>query len=132
MQRLTFNMIGSRPPVSALNPQIVRERMGVLGFLDPSFILKADDTVVINVDKNVYSISANLEIKTFKTYVSNTSITLPSLNFGIQEVLVNMEVSNNSPAFGEFDEYTAIDQTIELGTNLYNGKLAYIKYLTVK
>lgn len=132
MQRLTFNMIGSRPPVSVLNPEDVRERMSRLGYLDPSMILKTDNTVAVSVDKNVYNISTNLELKFIKTYVSDTSIELPSENYGIQEVLVNMETSNDSPAFGEVDDYTVSGQTIDIGTNLYNGKLAYVKYLTVK
>lgn len=132
MQRLTFNMIGPRAPVSDLDPQVVRERMGVVGYLDPSFILKTDDTVSISVDKNIYSISSNLEMKLFKTYVTDTTVELPSENHGIQEILVNMEVSNDSPAFGEFDEYSVNGTTIDLGTNLYDGKLIYVKFLTVK
>lgn len=132
MQRLTFNMIGPRPPVSELDPQDVRERMGIIGYLDPSFILKTDDTVSVEVNKNIYSISSNIELKLIKTYVSDTIITLPSANYGIQEILVNMEVSNDSPAFGEFDEYTVNDTIIDLGTNLYDGKLTYVKFLTVK
>lgn len=132
MQRLTFNMIGPRPPVNDLDPQVVRERIGIVGYLDPSFILKTDDTVSVSVDKNIYSISSNLELKLVKTYVTNTTVELPSENHGIQEILVNMEVSNDSPAFGEFDEYTVNGTTIDLGTNLYDGKLIYVKFLTVK
>ena len=132
MQRLTFNMIGTRPPVNFLNPEEVRERMNTLGYLDPSFILKTDETVSVSVDKNIYSISTNLELKFIKTIVSGTIITLPSENHGIQEILVNMEFSNDSPAFGEIDDYTVDGQTIDIGTNLYDGKLVYVKYLTVK
>lgn len=132
MQRLTFNMIGPRPPVNELDQQDVRERMGALGFLDPSFILKTDDTVSIGVDKNIYSISSNLQLKTITTFVSGTEITLPSANHGVQEILVNMEVSNDSPAFGEFMDYTVSGEIIDLGTNLYDGKIAYVKFLTIK
>ena len=132
MQRLTFNMIGTRPPVNFLNPEEVRERMNTLGYLDPSFILKTDETVSVSVDKNIYSISTNLELKFIKTIVVDTVITLPSENHGIQEILVNMEFSNDSPAFGEIDDYTVDGQTIDIGTNLYDGKLVYVKYLTVK
>jgi len=130
MQRLTFNLIGSRAPALDLDPEDIRERMGILGFLDPSFILKTDESVTISVDKNIYNIRSNLELKLIKTYVTDTIITLPSSNYGIQEIIVNMEVSNDSPAFGEFDEYTVNDTIINLGTNLYDGKLTYIKYLT--
>jgi len=132
MQRLTFNLIGPRPPVNELDAQNVRERMGLVGFLDPSFILKTDNTVNVTVEKNIYNISSNLQLRLVKTYVSDTTITLPSSNFGIQEIIVNMEISNDSPAFGELDEYIVNDRVITLGTNLYNGKLTYIKYLTTK
>jgi hypothetical protein len=125
-------MIGSRPPVSFLEAEDVRERMSGVGYLDPSFILKTDDTVAVSVDKNIYNISTNLEMKFIKTYVTDTTITLPSENHGIQEVLVNLEVSNDSPAFGEIDDYTVDGQTIDVGTNFYDGKLAYVKFLTVK
>ena len=130
MQRLTFNMIGSRPPVGELDPIVIRERLGILGFLEPAFILKTDETVNVTVNKNIYSISSNLEIKTVKTYVSDTFINLPTSNFGIQEILLNMEKSNDSPAFGEFIDYSVNNQIIDLRTNLYNGKMAYVKYLT--
>ena len=131
MQRLTFNMIGPRPPFGLLDENLVRERLGKLGFLDPSFILKADNTVNVTVDKNIYNISSNLTIKMIKTYVANTTITLPTVNHGVQEILINLEFSNDSPAFGEFDEYTVNGNVIDLGTNLYDGKLAYVKFLTV-
>lgn len=132
MQRLTFNMIGTREPVSALDPEDVRERMSNVGYLDPSFILRTDNTVVVSVDKNVYNISTNLEFKFLKTYVVDNNIELPSKNYGIQEILVNMETSNDSPAFGEIDEYNVSGQTIDIGTNIYDTKIAYVKYLTEK
>lgn len=135
MQRLTFNMIGSRPPVSVLNPELVRERMSMIGLIDPSIIIKTDDTVAVSIDRNIYNISTNLELKTVKLLVSaESTITLPSENHGIQELLVNMETMNESPAFGELDtdEYSISGNMITLNTNLYANKLTYVKYLTVK
>jgi hypothetical protein len=131
-QRTTFNMIGPRPPVNMINQQLVRERLGILGFLDPAFILKSDETVTVTVDSNVYSVSSNLEFKSFKTSVDNKTITLPTENYGIQQILINMELSNDLPAFGEIDEYTVNQRVIDLGTNSYDGRTSYIKYLTIK
>ena len=131
-QRTTFNIIGPRPSVDMLDPQLVRARLSVLGFLDPSFILKSDETVVVSVDKNIYNVSSNLEFKVVKTVVNNQTIILPTDNFGIQQILVNIETDNEFPAFGEIEDYTVVNRMIDLGTLEYTNRSAYIKYLTVK
>lgn len=131
MQRLTFNMIGSRQPVSVLNPEDVRERMSRLGYLDPSMILKTDNSVVISIDKNIYTISSNLTFTNEENIVTTSgTIVLTKDNFGVQEVLVNMELTNDEPAYGELTNYNVVGNTITLNTQEFNNKLAHIKYLT--
>jgi len=132
MQRKTFNTIGNRPPIHKLEKNIVRERLGTLGFLDPAAIFKADKTVKIYVEKNIYNISSNLEFKTIKTFVDNDKVVIPSENYGIQEIMVNLEEDNLNPAFGQIDDFVVDGQVVSLGTDSYGGRLAYVKYLTIK
>lgn len=132
MQRTTFNIIGPRPSIDFMNKQAVRERLGKLGFLDPSVIIKSDNSVSISTNKNTYYISSNLELKIHKTTVSVNNITLPSENYGIQQILVNLEDSNDLPAFGEIDTYIVDGLNVIFENEQYDGKLTYVKYLTTK
>lgn len=132
MQRTTFNMLGPRPPVNTIDSQIVRERLGKLSYLDPSVIIKTDSSVAISVDKNVYTISSNLEFKTIKDLIVGNTIPLPTDNFGIQEILVNLDDDNSSPAFAPIDGFDVNNKTVIFDTLDYHGKLCIIRYLTIK
>lgn len=130
MQRLTFDMIGTRSPLTVNDSEIVRLRMNSIGYLDPSIILRTDSSVKVSIDKNVYTISTNVTLITESHIVSSSgTIILNKLNLGIQEVLVNMDTELD-PAFGELMTYSTNNNIISLNTNDYNGKTAYIKYLT--
>jgi len=133
MQRLTNQLIGPRVPLTSTDSENVRLRLSDIGYLDTSLILKTDDTVKVSIDRNIYTISTNLQIISEESTVSSSStITLSKENFGIQEVLVNMEESNDDPAYGEIKNYTVTDNIITLNTADYNNKLTYIKYLSTK
>ena len=132
MQRLTFDLIGSRAPITESDSEIVRIRLSDIGFINPSIILKTDDTVNVSIDKYIYTISSNLTIKNEENIVSETAtITLLQNNHGIQELLVNAETIGN-PGYVEITNYTVLDNIITLDSAEYNGKEAFIKYLTTK
>lgn len=133
MQKLTRELIGTKTPLTQTDSESIRLRMSELGYLDPSIILKTDDTVNVDIDKNIYTISTNLQILNESTTVDGSStITLNKVNLGIQEVLVNMELTNDDPAYGEITDYAVTNNVITLNTSDYNNKLAVVKYLTSK
>lgn len=133
MQRLTNQIIGTRAPLSINDSENIRLRMSSLGYLDASIIIQTDNTVNVTIDKNIYNISTNLQIISENTIVSNEqTIMLNKSNFGIQEILVNMELTNDDPAYGEITEYTVLDNIITLNTTEFNNKVAIVKYLTTK
>ncbi len=132
MQRLTFEMIGVRTPTTQTDSESVRIRMSDVGYIDPSIILKTDNTVNVIRDKNIYTISTNLSIDNEINSVSETStITLLKDNHGIQELLVNADTIGN-PGYVEVTDYTVVGNVITLDSTDYNGKEAFIKYLTTK
>ena len=77
MQRLTFELIGVRTPTTEADSETVRTRMSDIGFIDPSIILKTDNTVNVLRDKNIYTISSNLTIESEFNTVSSSSTTNP-------------------------------------------------------
>lgn len=130
MQRLTFELIGNKPPLTENNSEDIRLRTSSLGFIDPSIILKTDNTVSITRDNNIYTISSNLIIGSETTIVSDTNtITLLKDNYGIQELLVNAD-DFGEPGYVELSEYSINNNVITLDTDEYNGKESVIKYLT--
>ncbi len=130
-QSLTFELMATRTPLPIKDDDI-RLRMSTLNIIDPSIILKTDDTVLVSVDKNIYTIQSNLSIVTVELTVSETStITLPTINLGIQEVLVNMDTEED-PAFGEIDDYAINEQILTLATNEYDNKTTIVKFLSTK
>jgi len=132
MQRLTFELIGVRTPTTEADSETVRTRMSDIGFIDPSIILKTDNTVNVLRDKNIYTISSNLTIESeFNTVSSSSTITLKKDNYGTQEVLINVETSD-APGYAEIIDYTTTGNVITLNTHDYDNKDAFIKYLTSK
>ncbi len=132
MQRLTFELIGVKTPLIQGNSEEIRIRTSELGFIDPSIILKTDDTVNVIRDKNIYTIQTNLHIDNEPNVVSDTStITLTKSNHGIQELLVNADTYGD-PGYVEVTDYTVVGSVITLDSDEYNGKEAFIKYLTTK
>jgi len=132
MQRLTFELIGVRTPTAQADSETVRIRMSDIGFIDPSIILKTDNTVNVSRDKNIYTISSNLTIENEINAVSSTStITLNKDNHGIQELLVNADTIGN-PGYVEITDYTTTGNVITLDSQDYDNKEAFIKYLTSK
>ena len=130
MQRLTFELIGTRPLLT-INTDSIRIRMSNLGFIDPSIILKTDDTVKITRDNHIYTISTNLRIISETNSVSpSNTITLSQKNFGIQELLVNAD-EIGVPGYVEITNYSVVDNTITIDDSEYSEKEAVIKYLTV-
>jgi len=130
MQRLTFELIGNKTPLTENNSEDIRLRTSSLGFIDPSIILKTDNTVSITRNNNIYTISSNLIIGSETTIVSDTSsITLLKDNYGIQELLVNAD-DFGEPGYVELTDYSVDANVITLDTDEYNGKEAVIKYLT--
>jgi len=133
MQNTTFNMIGVKVPLTISDSENIRLRMSDLGYLDPSLILQTDNSVNVTINKNVYTISSNLHIIQETPIISNDStITLSKPNFGILEVLVNMEATNVTPAYGELMDYTVSTNVITLNSIEYKNKLSSIKYLSTK
>jgi hypothetical protein len=132
MQSKTFELIGVKAPLTQSNSEEIRIRTSELGFIDPSIILKTDETVSISIDKHIYTISTNIKIDTETNIVSSTqTITLLKENLGIQELLVNAD-SDDDPGYVEIVDYTVQDNVITLDSDEYNGKEAVIKYLTTK
>lgn len=130
MQQLTFDIIGIKPPLTEYNSEDIRLRTSELGFIDPSIILKTDNTVSITRNNNIYTISTNLIIDVETSAVSTSStITLSRDNYGIQELLVNAD-SIGTPGYVEIINYTVSGRIITLDTTEYNEKEVIIKYLT--
>jgi len=131
MQSLTFEMIGARPPVELLDSEEVRVRLNNIGYLDPSIIIRTDNTVALNIDKNVYTITSNLILDSEQLLVNGSTILLSKDNFGIQELLVNVETSAD-PGYIEVINYVSDNKIITLDTDEYDGKEVFIKYLTIR
>lgn len=132
MQRLTFELIGAKAPLTQLNSEDIRTRTSELGFIDPSIILKTDNTVSVSINKNIYTISTALSADVETGLVSTSStITLLKDNHGIQDVLVNIE-KKGEPAYVEYFNYTIVNGVITLNTADYDDKEYIIKYLTTK
>ena len=132
MQQLTNELIGVKAPLTSINSEEIRIRTSELGFIDPSIILKTDDTVSVTRNNHIYTISTNLSIDNEENVVSDSStITLNKDNFGIQELLVNADDAGD-PGYVELIDYTVSDRIITLSTSDYDGKEAVIKYLTTK
>jgi len=131
MQSLTFEMIGARPPVELLDSEEVRVRLNNIGYLDPSIIIRTDNTVALNIDKNVYTITSNLILDSEQLLVDGSTILLSKDNFGIQELLVNVETSTD-PGYVEVINYIYDNRNITLDTDEYDGKEVFIKYLTIR
>jgi len=131
MQRLTFELIGTRAPATETDSESIRIRMNGIGYLDPSIILKTDPTVKITRENNIYTISSNLTIINEANTVSGTDIILNNKNYGIQELLVNAD-DLGDPGYVEITNYIVTDSVITLDTMDYDGKEAFIKYLSVK
>ena len=132
MQRLTNEMIGVKIPLSKLDSEDYRIRLSALGFIDPSIILKTDNTVMVSRKKNIYTISTNLSIDNEKNIVTDDStIILHKDNHGIQEILVNVDTVDD-PGYAEITDYTVVERVITLDTDEYNGKDTFVKYLTHK
>jgi hypothetical protein len=131
MQRLTFNMIGSRPPIDKQNESMVRIRLNDTGYFDAStIILPEDKTILIEKNKNIFKIKSNLRIQTDKTKVNDDSqIILTKLPYGIQEVLVDTD-DVVSPGYVEIIDYKIEKNVITLNTDDYNGNSAIVKYLS--
>jgi len=130
MQSTTFELIGVKAPLTEINSEDIRLRTSRLGFIDPSIILKTDNSVLVTRNKNIYTISSNLSIDVESTFVSSTgTITLSKINYGIQELLVNAEEVGD-PAYVEIIDYVVDGNTITLDSDEYNDKETLIKYLT--
>ena len=130
MQQLTFELIGVKSPLTESNSEDIRLRTSELGFIDPSIILKTNNTVSITRDNNIYTISTNLIIDNESALVSSTNtITLSKDNYGIQELLVNADTADD-PGYVEIVDYTVSGNIVTLDTTEYNGKEAIVKYLT--
>jgi len=131
MQRLTFELIGAKASLTEYNSEDIRLRTSELGFLDPSIILKTNNTVSITRDNNIYTISTNLILDTETTLVSSSNtIALSKDNHGIQELLVNAD-EIGTPGYVEITDYTINGRIITLDSTEYNGKETVIKYLTI-
>ena len=131
MQSLTFEMMGARPPIDLLDAEDIRLRLNNIGYLDPSIIIRTDNTVALNIDKNIYTITSNLIIDSEQLIIDGSTIVLSKDNFGIQELLVNVETSDD-PGYIELINYTFDNRNITLDTDEYDSKEVFIKYLTIR
>lgn len=131
MQRLTYEMIGTRIPFDPVtSSEDARLRLNTIGYLDPSIILKTDNTVLVQRDRNVYTIKSNLIMTSESSTVSDSAtITLSKPNFGIQELLVDTGDIGN-PGYVEVIDFSTTGNIITLDSQDFNGNAAFIKYLS--
>lgn len=130
MQELTFELISDHNPIQ--DPDVIREYLNRLTYLRASVILKHDNSVAITANKNIYTLKSNLTLVMELNLVDSYGrINLDKENYGVQEVLVNME-EESEPGFGEIINFTVYGQIIQIDSNEYNNKSAYVRYLTTK